>query len=98
MLIHLGGQEFVDLHYCVAIVNLQTVDPATRRRALAARPAAGSEARSAVLTTGGRWLTSTISPEALAHRGRTSPFPGALYLRPPAGRGSPAPHPVPHEE
>lgn len=81
MLIHLGSQEFIDLQSCVAILNLQTVDPATRKRVLAAIPAQAEEPRTAVLTTEGGWLTSTISPEALANRGQTFPYPGAVYLR-----------------
>lgn len=106
MLIHLGNQEFIDLRSCVVILNLQTIDAATRQRALAATgsdPASavgssGAPLRSAVLTTRGQWLTTSISPEALAHRGRASPFPGALYVRPPTRKPSSSGSSVSHEE
>lgn len=85
MLIHLGGQEFIDVQSCVAIVNLQTVDQATRIKVLESIPEYGheraDEPRSAILTTQGRWQTSTISPEVLVQRGRSAPYPGAIYLR-----------------
>ncbi len=98
MLIHLGSQEFVDVRSCVAILNLQTVDAATRQRALAAATPPVTPLRSAVLTTRGQWLTTSISPEALAHRGRASPFPGAIYVRPPARKTPVAGPSVFHEE
>ena len=83
MLIHLGNNIFIDMDQCVAILNLATVDGDTKNRIL--RHFSGrlrSEARAAVLTTANTWVGSTLSPEALAHRGVCDPFPQAVYLRP----------------
>lgn len=83
MLIHIGQNEFVDFKKCELIINLQTVDEDTRKRVLAAlpEPEHGSEYRAAIRTTDGRWIGSTLSPEALAQRGICHPFTDAPYLK-----------------
>ncbi len=85
MLIHLGQNEFVDFKMCELIINLQTVDEETRKRIIAALPKTSgenTEYRAAVKTVDGRWLGSTLSPEALAQRGICHPFHQAEYLKP----------------
>lgn len=83
MLIHLGQNEFVDFQKCELIINLQTVDEETRKRVQALLPKLenGGEYRSAVKTIDGKWLGSTLSPEALAQRGICHPFQQAEYLK-----------------
>ena len=83
MLIHIGQNEFVDFKHCEMIINLLTVDEDTRKRVLAAmpEPEEGSEYRAAIHTTDGRWIGSTLSPEALAQRGICHPFADAPYLK-----------------
>ena len=84
MLIHIGQNEFVDFKTCELIINLQTVDEETRKRVKALLPklAEDGEYRAAIKTTDGRWLGSTLSPEALAQRGICHPFQQAEYLKP----------------
>jgi hypothetical protein len=83
MLIHLGQNEFVDFKKCEMIINLYTVDEETRKRILATLPSlkTGAEYRAAIKTTDGKWLGSTLSPEALAQRGICHPFADAPYLK-----------------
>jgi len=83
MLIHIGQNEFVDFKKCEMIINLHTVDEETRKRVLAALPAPekDNEYRAAIRTTDGRWMGSTLSPEALAQRGICHPFADAPYLK-----------------
>jgi hypothetical protein len=83
MLIHIGQNEFVDFHHCEMIINLQTVDEDTRKRVLALLPKIDGEGeyRSALLNTDGKWIGSTLSPEALAQRGICHPFQQATYLK-----------------
>ncbi len=84
MLIHIGQNEFVDFKMCELIINLHTVDEETRKRVTALLPklADGCDYRAAIKTTDGRWLGSTLSPEALAQRGICHPFQQAEYLKP----------------
>lgn len=83
MLIHLGNNEFIDISECVAIVSLATIDTATRDIILqAVRGQLDGEPHAAVLTTNGKWLGSTLSPEALSHRGQSQLFDEAFYRRP----------------
>lgn len=83
MLIHIGQNEFIAFHECEMILNLLTVDEGTRKRVLAAlpEPETGTEYRAAIRTTDGKWLGSTLSPEALAQRGICHPFTDAPYLK-----------------
>lgn len=82
MLIHIGQNEFVDFQHCESIFNLQTIDDDSRKRILANFPEENrSEIRAAILTTEGKWLGSTLSPEALAQRGICHPFQHACYLK-----------------
>ncbi len=83
MLIHIGQNEFVDFKTCELIINLQTVDEETRKRVKALLPklAEDGEYRAAIKTIDGRWLGSTLSPEALAQRGICHPFQQAEYLK-----------------
>lgn len=84
MLIHIGQNEFVDFKACELIINLQTVDEETRKRVMASLPKLAEEVeyRAAIKTVDGRWLGSTLSPEALAQRGICHPFQQAEYLKP----------------
>jgi hypothetical protein len=83
MLIHLGNNDFVDLSCCEGIYNLETIDePSQIRIRRALPPEIRQLARAAVLTTKGRWLGSTLSPEALAHRGLAHPFSHAVFVHP----------------
>ncbi len=84
MLIHIGQNEFVDFKMCELIINLQTVDEETRKRVKALLPKHDEEDeyRAAIKTIDGRWLGSTLSPEALAQRGICHPFHQAEYLKP----------------
>ena len=82
MLIHIGQNEFVDFQHCEAILNLHTIDEESKKRILSKLPDVGrEEMRSAILTTDGKWLGSTLSPEALAQRGICHPFQQATYLK-----------------
>lgn len=83
MLIHIGQNEFVDFKHCEMIINLFTVDAETRKRVLAAmpKPEEGDEYHAAIRTIDGRWIGSTLSPEALAQRGICHPFADAPYLK-----------------
>ncbi len=83
MLIHIGQNEFVDFQTCELIINLQTVDESTRRRVIEALPKLEDEGeyRAAIKTIDGRWIGSTLSPEALAQRGICHPFQQAEYLK-----------------
>lgn len=83
MLIHLGQNVFVDFKKCELIINLQTVDEDTRKRliALLPKPEGDGKYHSAVKTIDGKWLGSTLSPEALAQRGICHPFQQAEYLK-----------------
>ncbi len=82
MLIHIGNNEFIDFHHCEAIMNLETIDEESKKRILASMPAyMRVDARAAILTTEGKWIASTISSEALAHRGICHHFQNAAYLK-----------------
>jgi len=81
VVIHIGGREFLDIESCVAIVNLETVDPVTQKRVKDFISAPHEAPKTAILTTHGTWLTSIISAETLAQRGMAAPYPGAIYLR-----------------
>jgi hypothetical protein len=83
MLIHTGQNEFIGLGNCELIVNLQTIDEASKERILAQLPAldAGAEYKSAIKTVDNKWIGSTISSEALAQRGGGDPFAQAEYKR-----------------
>ena len=83
MLIHIGNNDFVDFQHCEAIFNLETVDEQSKKMILEKIPGyARKDARAAILTTEGKWIASTLSPEALAHRGICHPYQGAVYLKP----------------
>ncbi|HOY68105.1 MAG TPA: hypothetical protein PLP29_14545 [Candidatus Ozemobacteraceae bacterium] len=98
MLIHLGNNEFIDLSECVAIVNLATIDPVTRETILASvRGKLDGEPHAAVLTAGGTWIGSTLSPDALSHRGRSEVFGEAFYRRPLPAKQAVADHDDGHE-
>lgn len=82
MLIHVGQNEFVDFQHCEAILNLQTIDEEAKKRILSFFPEnSRNELRAAILTTEGKWIGSTLSPEALAQRGICHPFQQATYLK-----------------
>ncbi|GAB4266554.1 MAG: hypothetical protein Kow0029_00320 [Candidatus Rifleibacteriota bacterium] len=82
MLIHIGQNEFVDFKHCEAILNLQTIDEVSKKRILSLLgDEKCSELRSVILTTDGKWIGSTLSPEALAQRGICHPFQQAVYLK-----------------
>lgn len=86
MLIHIGNNEFVDLNQIEAILNLAAIDQESRSRILRQLPKEIREhARAAILCCNGKWLASTLSPEALAQRGSHAPFgvtglPGATQV------------------
>ncbi|MDD2997485.1 MAG: hypothetical protein EOM80_01105 [Erysipelotrichia bacterium] len=82
MLIHIGQNEFVDFKKCEMIINLLTVDEETRKRVIQLLPEIEHEYRAAIRTTDGKWLGSTLSPEALAQRGICHPFQHTCYLKP----------------
>ena len=91
MLIHLGNNEFIDMQKCVVILNLATVDGDTKRVILKQLSGCfysedgiepGVPPRTAVLTTAGNWLGSSLSTEALAQRGEYQSFPHSVYLSP----------------
>ncbi|MEW6708256.1 MAG: hypothetical protein AB1403_00400 [Candidatus Riflebacteria bacterium] len=82
MLIHIGQNEFVDFQHCESIFNLQTIDEDSRKRILAKLPQEHrDDYRAAILTIEGKWIGSTLSPEALAQRGICHPFQSACYLK-----------------
>ena len=83
MLIHLGDGEFIEADHCVMIINLETIDEATKTRIRKVLdPMFGDRLCTAVLTEKGRWLGSVISAHTLAQRGIKSPFIGAHYRKP----------------
>lgn len=83
MLIHIGDNDFVNFQHCEAIINLETVSSETRKNILAKMPPyMRANAKAAILTTEGKWISSTISTEALAQRGGCHPFNDAEYLNP----------------
>ena len=83
MLIHIGANDFVGMNKCEIIVNFQTIDEESKNRILSKLPKLkdNEEYKSAILTTDGKWLGSTLSTEALAQRGICSPFSEADYVR-----------------
>lgn len=83
MLIHIGANEFVGMNKCELLINLQTIDETSKKRILSVLPKLkdNEEYKSAILTTDGKWLGSTLSTEALAQRGVCSPFEGASFVR-----------------
>jgi hypothetical protein len=83
MLIHIGANEFVGMNKCELMVNLQTIDEETKKHILSILPKLSDkeEYKSAILTTDGKWLGSTLSTEALAQRGVCSPFSDAAFSR-----------------
>ena len=83
MLIHIGANEFVGMNKCELMVNLQTIDEASKKRILSLLPklSENDEYKSAILTTDGKWLGSILSTEALSQRGVCSPFADAHYVR-----------------
>lgn len=83
MLIHIGGNEFVSINKCELLVNLATIDEDSKKRVLSAlsKGEKTSEYKSAILTTDGKWIGSTLSTEALAQRGIYNPFETASFLK-----------------
>lgn len=83
MLIHIGANEFVGMNKCELMVNLQTIDEETKKHILSILPKLSDkeEYKSAILTTDGKWLGSTLSTEALAQRGVCSPFSDAAFSK-----------------
>ena len=82
MLIHIGDNEFVDFKHTEMILDLKTIDQESKKKFLSKIPEyQRSSARAAILTTEGKWIASTLSPEALAARGVTHPFTQAVYLK-----------------
>ena len=83
MLIHIGANEFVGMNKCELMVNLQTIDEKTKKHILSILPKLSDkeEYKSAILTTDGKWLGSTLSTEALSQRGVCSPFSDAAFSR-----------------
>ena len=83
MLIHIGDNEFIDFHHCEALINLDTVAAETKKKILVKMPKyMRSSSKTAILTTEGKWIGSTLSSEALAQRGACHPFGNAEYLNP----------------
>jgi hypothetical protein len=83
MLIHTGQNDFIGLGNCELILNLQTIDEASRAQILAQLPAleAGAEYKAAIKTVDNKWIGSTLSSEALAQRGGVNPFAGGVYTK-----------------
>ena len=83
MLIHIGANEFVGMNKCELMVNLQTIDEDSKKRILAVIPKLSEkeEYKSAILTTEGKWIGSTLSTESLSQRGICSPFSDALFVK-----------------
>ena len=83
MLIHIGSNEFVGMNKCELMVNLQTIDEDSKKRILSVLPklSENEEYKSAILTTDGKWLGSTLSTESLSQRGICSPFSEALFVK-----------------
>lgn len=83
MLIHIGANEFVGMNKCEIMVNLQTIDEDSKKRILSFLPKLkeNEEYKSAIFTTDGKWLGSTLSTESLAQRGICSPFSDALFVK-----------------
>lgn len=82
MLIHIGQNEFVDFQHCEGIFNLRTIDEDSRNRILSLLPEKNrAEFRAAILTTEGKWIGSTLTPEVLAQRGICYPFQNAYYFK-----------------
>ncbi len=83
MLIHIGANEFVGMNKCEFMVNLQTIDEDSKKRILSVLPKLknNEEYKSAIYTTDGKWLGSTLSTESLSQRGICSPFSEAFFLR-----------------
>ncbi len=83
MLIHIGQNEFVGMNKCEIMVNLQTIDDISKKNILSKLPKLkeGEEYKSAILTTDGEWIGSTLSTESLSQRGVCSPFSDALFIK-----------------
>lgn len=83
MLIHIGANEFVGMNKCELMVNLQTIDEISKKRILSVLPKlkGNEEYKSAILTTDGKWIGSTLSTESLSQRGICSPFTEALFKK-----------------
>ena len=83
MLIHIGANEFVGMNKCELMINLQTIDEDSKKRILAVLPKLSEkeEYKSAILTTEGKWIGSTLSTESLSQRGICSPFSDALFVK-----------------
>ncbi|MBP5467900.1 MAG: hypothetical protein J6Z11_01490 [Candidatus Riflebacteria bacterium] len=83
MLIHIGANEFVGMNKCELMVNLQTIDEISKKRILSVLPKlkGSEEYKSAILTTDGKWIGSTLSTESLSQRGICSPFAEALFKK-----------------
>ena len=64
-------------------MNLQTIDEDSKKRILAVLPKLSEkeEYKSAILTTDGKWIGSTLSTESLSQRGICSPFSDALFVK-----------------
>ena len=82
-MVHIGKKYFVGMNKCELLLNLSTIDEDSRKSILSALPKLenGQKYKSALLTTDGKWVGSTISSEALAQRGICSPFEDAVYFR-----------------
>lgn len=83
MLIHIGANEFVGMNKCELMVNLQTIDEDSKKRILAVLPKLSEkeEYKSAILTTEGKWIGSTLSTESLSQRGICSPFSDTVFVK-----------------
>lgn len=83
MIIHLGQSKTINLNDCELVLNLQTIDEATKTRILKNLPPLKGKAeyKAAIKTTNNEWLGSTISSEALAQRGEADLFTQAFYSR-----------------
>ena len=81
MLIHDGNNETVSLNKCELMLNLLTVDEESKKSILQKLPklSQGLQYKSAILTSDGKWIGSTLSTDSLANRGICSPFEDAVY-------------------
>lgn len=81
MLIHLGNNEFIDFNETEMIINLDTTDEVTTKNILASIPSYQRQsARSAILSTKGEWIASTLTAEVLAQRSLCNPFKAGCFI------------------
>ena len=83
MLIHIGSNVFVGMNKCEIMVNLQTIDEDSKKHILSLLPKLkeSEEYKSAIFTTDGKWIGSTLSTESLSQRGICSPFCDAAFSK-----------------